>query len=368
MEELPRIEKLRLKTYVCYGVKFWNRKTVTSIFGGKAPVVFSGNIQSAITTAKKRNAELLCWASLNNDEVLSLTDKAQIPLLNIEDGFIRSVGLGAGLARGGALSLDDQGIYYSAAKASRLEVLLNTYCLSPLEVTRAKGMVELLRSTKLTKYNWDRRTNPIRIEESKRQVILVAGQVSDDQGVIQSISGLPKGSRAKNINEALLRAVRNDFPDAFIVYKPHPDVQAGLRKGQIREQVCSDLCDSVVSSGSVVDHFKKVDRVATFSSLTGFEALIRGVSVTTYGLPFYSGWGLTNDRVSIARRQKKRELHELVYICLAKYMYCIDINSLRETTPELLIQSLAQQKQSRIHRLTTSWTQHISWAGRRAGL
>ena len=36
-----------------------------------------------------------------------------------------------------------------------------------------------------------------------------------------------------------------------------------------------------------------VDEVHTLTSLTGFEALLRGIEVHAYGGPFYAGWGLT---------------------------------------------------------------------------
>jgi capsular polysaccharide export protein len=35
----------------------------------------------------------------------------------------------------------------------------------------------------------------------------------------------------------------------------------------------------------------QVNEVWTMTSLLGFEALIRGKSVTCLGLPFYCGWG-----------------------------------------------------------------------------
>ena len=37
------------------------------------------------------------------------------------------------------------------------------------------------------------------------------------------------------------------------------------------------------------------------TSLTGFDALLRGKRVVTYGQPFYAGWGLTEDRCGVAR-------------------------------------------------------------------
>ena len=55
-------------------------------------------------------------------------------------------------------------------------------------------------------------------------VVLVPGQVESDASIV-------RGCSAVRTNLALLQAVRADRPDAWIVYKPHPDVLAGLRSG-----------------------------------------------------------------------------------------------------------------------------------------
>ena len=62
-----------------------------------------------------------------------------------------------------------------------------------------------------------------------------------------------------------------------------------------------------------------------FTSLGGFEALIRGISVITYGLPFYSGWGLTEDKLNnhiwAKRRKRRLTIEELTFISLIKYPF-----------------------------------------------
>jgi capsular polysaccharide export protein len=61
------------------------------------------------------------------------------------------------------------------------------------------------------------------------------------------------------------------------------------------------------------------DTVHTMTSLVGFEALLRELTVKTYGLPFYAGWGLTQDSAQCARRTRSLTLEELVYGCLELY-------------------------------------------------
>lgn len=58
----------------------------------------------------------------------------------------------------------------------------------------------------------------------------------------------------------------------------------------------------------------------TITSLTGFEALLRGRDVTTYGAPFYAVWGLTTDLGKTpARRQRPITVEELVHRTLINY-------------------------------------------------
>lgn len=52
----------------------------------------------------------------------------------------------------------------------------------------------------------------------------------------------------------------------------------------------------------------------------GFEALLRGLPVTTLGAPFYAGWGLTRDLGPVpARRTARPSLAALVHACLIAY-------------------------------------------------
>ena len=62
------------------------------------------------------------------------------------------------------------------------------------------------------------------------------------------------------------------------------------------------------------------DRLVTLTSLSGFEALMRGKAVTTYGRPFYAGWGLTDDRTGpFERRGRKVSLEALMHATLIDY-------------------------------------------------
>jgi capsular polysaccharide export protein len=80
------------------------------------------------------------------------------------------------------------------------------------------------------------------------------------------------------------------------------------------------------------------------TSLTGFEALLRGKRVVCYGLPFYAGWGLTQDVLTCERRQRKLSLEELVIGALIKYPTYCDPKTGHLIDVETAIELLAQQK------------------------
>ncbi|MEX5433779.1 hypothetical protein WCD93_31650, partial [Klebsiella michiganensis] len=86
--------------------------------------------------------------------------------------------------------------------------------------------------------------------------------------------------------------------------------------------------------------------VHVLTSQSGFEALLRGVPVTTYGQPFYAGWGLTEDRdldpQVQARRSRRLTLDELVAGTLLLYPTYVSRITNRFTTAEQTLYELQQ--------------------------
>jgi capsular polysaccharide export protein len=100
---------------------------------------------------------------------------------------------------------------------------------------------------------------------------------------------------------------RAERPGADLLVRPHPDVVAGYRRGHFGAAVeGARLVGDDVDTHAVLD---VCDEVWTVSSQIGFEALMRGIPVTTFGMPFYAGWGLTDDRAegaaAVAARQRR---------------------------------------------------------------
>ena len=280
-------------------------------------------------------------AQLADDEQVLVWGSRYPELANpirVEDGFIRSRGLGSNLCRPSSLSIDPVGIYFDSRRPSGLEQLLNQQPLSEQELERGAALVDLLRQHGVSKYN----VGTVQLftpPGDGRALVLVVGQVDGDASILT-------GSPVIRSNEQLLWAVRAARPDAHILFKPHPDVVAGNRAGAISAECLARCVDSQVLDLGLTSLYPHVDELHTMTSLSGFEALVQGGKVTTWGQPFYSGWGLTEDIHPAERRQRTLPLAALVYLTLVAYPRYIDWQSGLWMSPEQLIRQLAVQGNS----------------------
>lgn len=267
---------------------------------------------------------------------VEVNDNAPVNIIRVEDGFIRSVGLGAGLTPPLSWVFDPVGIYFDATGPSLLERLIAETEFTDGMRERAAALRERIVAAGVTKYNtgdaaWTR-------PDTDKRVILVPGQVETD-------ASIRFGSPEIKSNIDLLRAVRENAPDACIVYKPHPDVVAGLRLAGKDEDAAKRYCDEIVTDAPTGQMLGSVDAVHTMTSLMGFEALMRGIPVTCYGAPFYAGWGLTTDVCAQAARRKKRvSLDEMVYAALVLYPEYRDPETGRPATPEDAVEHITRWK------------------------
>ncbi|VFN01544.1 MAG: capsular polysaccharide export protein [Candidatus Kentron sp. G] len=250
-----------------------------------------------------------------------------LPYVALEDGFLRSFGTGD---RFPPLSLvvDDRGIYYDSTRPCALEDLLNSDAdlLTGIAagVARARG---LILSHKLSKYNHapllgngDRKHAVLENGAPGRRRVLVVDQTAGDRSVLLG------GANAATFS-AMLTAARAENPDATVYVKTHPEVTA-RRKGGYLTRVPEDARGgrrAVVLRGLInpLDLMERMDRVYVVSSTLGFEALLMGKPVTCFGLPWYAGWGVTDDRQRCPRRARRRSVEELfaaAYFHYARYL------------------------------------------------
>lgn len=276
--------------HLALGFRLWKRPAINRFFGAAKGVRFTQKPQPDVT---------LVWASQAD----------QAPnAARVEDGFLRSKGLGAALVPPLSLVCDDLGIYFDPRHESRLERHLNQP-ITPMMKDRAMDLVRQINAQRITKYNLTGSAPDLPAGHR----ILVPGQVEDD-------ASIRFGAGQENTNLALLQRVRRENPQAILIYKPHPDVEAGLRKGSVPKLELARLADVVARQSSAADLLDLVDEVWTMTSTLGFEALLRKIPVTTLGAPFYAGWGLTRDLGDVPkRRQHRLDLATLAYGCLIAY-------------------------------------------------
>ena len=279
------------------------------------------------------------------------------PVIRVEDGFLRSVGLGADLIRPVSWVQDDVGIYYDATRPSRLEQILAETDFSEPLLTRAAALREAICAAGITKYSLSAPAQGSRGHSSAatpqpptwqrpvgaQRVLLVVGQVETDASIRYGASTIRR-------NMDLLHVVREAHPDDYVLYKPHPDVLAGLRASGEGERQALQRCDEVIGNVSLEQLFPLVDEVHILTSLAGFEALLRRKPVVTYGQPFFAGWGLTDDRGLIPdvarRRHRSLTLDQLVAGALILYPTYVSRVTRRFTTPERVLQELIEWRQT----------------------
>lgn len=329
--------------YVATGMRLWKRPHLRQFFGASKGVSFDDRPTRAVATACKRNAPLLGWAGKVPPDAEQAASRAQVSLLHVEDGFLRSRGLGAELVPPMSLVRDDLGIYYDPSRESRLERLIAASAnLPPDATTRAERLRERLCDAALSKYNTGQTALPD-LPEGRR--VLVPGQVEDD-------ASIQTGCPDICTNLGLLQAARAANPDAVLIYKPHPDVEAGLREGAIPKKEATALADIIATETNPITLIDAVEEVWTLTSLLGFEALLRGRKVTCLGSPFYAGWGLTQDLgPPLARRTARPGLEGLIHASLIDYPRYFDPVTRLACPVEVIVERLEAGISPRPNRL-----------------
>ncbi|MCD1626548.1 capsular polysaccharide biosynthesis protein [Seohaeicola saemankumensis] len=302
------------------GMRLWKRGAVNGFYGGVKPVLFREGLP-------KHGRRAMVWASKVGD--------APQGTVRIEDGFLRSRGLGADLVAPLSLVCDDLGIYYDPRGPSRLERMIAARAnMRPDQSRRAQDLMAALVAQGVSKYNLGQAAPDIAAQAAGRPVILVPGQVEDDASILA-------GAGEIRTNRALLETARADHPEAFLIYKPHPDVEAGLRPGLLPD--ADRLADLVATQTDPAALLGQIDTVWTMTSLLGFEALIRGRRVVTLGAPFYAGWCLTEHRgPAMPRRGQRVSLEGLVHAALIDYPRYRDPVSGLPCPAEVAVERLAQ--------------------------
>jgi capsular polysaccharide export protein len=324
------------------GMAWWKRTEIRRfLWSPQRPLHIVRSPARALATAARAGGALAIWPSRVSPALVDDARAEGVPLVRVEDGFVRSVGLGVDLVPPSSVVVDASGIHFDPSGPSDLESILSAAEFTPRLLERARVLREAIVAAGISKYAAQTgATSPIFERQSDRRLVLVPGQVEDDMSVLAGGGGLTS-------NLELLRRVRALAPDSEIWFRPHPDVDAGHRKGAVPDAEVLAHADRIVRGGGMASLLDVVDAVHVLTSLTGFEALMRGREVTCHGMPFYAGWGLTRDlglTLDLAvskRRGRVLSLDALVAGVLIIYPRYIDPVTGLPCPPEVLVGRMA---------------------------
>jgi capsular polysaccharide export protein len=316
-----------------FGIAGWKRPTVD-------PMLWDGSDVPRRSTefipSSGGSSVVAVWKSRTSATLLNRISEAGLPVAEIEDGMIRGRGLGANCVPPLSIVVDFTGIYFDPTQTSDLERILQTADMDEALLDRAARLKRMILDGGISKYDAGSREE-LKSESGHR--ILVMGQVEDDRSVLNGGPG--------QTNLGLLMRARQLEPDARLIYRPHPDVDAGHRRGHIPDHRALRFADEIERGRSITSLIDSVDGVHCITSLGGFEALLRGKQVTTHGVPFYAGWGLTIDLGPIpSRRTRRRSLDELVAATLILYPTYLDPVTRLPCPPEVLVSRIANNEAS----------------------
>lgn len=232
--------------------------------------------------------------------------------------------------------VDDMTFYFDSVACSRVEQFLNSeaFVLGDDERRHCADLIQTIVTNKLSKYNFQPLDRPecLNVEGSK---VLVVDQTFADASVW-------RGHGDAATFERMLDDALKENPEATIFIKTHPD-----RHLQARQCYYSKLplegTTRIVEIDVPVNPYtilNEMDAVYVCTSQLGFEALLAGKKVKTYGIPIYSGWGLTEDMVSCERRTRSRSLEEVFHALYVLFSINIDPYSLKQCPLEQYLASL----------------------------
>lgn len=239
--------------------------------------------------------------------------KSGKPLVTLEYGFISSLDIALKGSRQHSIILSKGPAYYDSTQPTYGEAHLNSpaYSLSPEQQARARNTIDKIVDRRVTKYN---HAPDLDLGEplstSSRPRILLVDQRYGDASVRK---GLADDETFERMLDFALAQRGHD-----ILVKLHPDAIGGGKGSYFAKLLTSRSVDKrVIRIDFDVNPyalFGVVSQVCVASSQLGFEALMAGKEVHCFGVPFYAGWGLTEDHVDVQRRERTRTLEEVFHL------------------------------------------------------
>ena len=254
-------------------------------------------------------------------KAMKYASKHNLPYYALEDGFVKSLSQGRWKEQEIIFSLiiDRQGIYYNSAAPSELEsIICDTVNSENFEQYSSQGakLISLITSNNIVKFNVRSSTSEngssIKIIAKDSSVLLIDQTFGDSSVVLGNAS-------KESFDQMLSDAISKYGPDNVFV-KIHPNVINRKAKGYFSlhrlRQSKVHIISSDVNTAQLLKIFKNVYVV---TSGTGYEALMAGCHVTCYGEPFYSGYGLTEDKKTSTQIRRIKKLNRPLTIKLLAY-------------------------------------------------
>lgn len=257
-----------------------------------------------------------------NEALASYAFKLGLPVLVAENGFLRGVHFFTWKTKDdpftdGYSFIIDTTQYYDATSPNSVEDDLNSYEVTEDQKHQASETISKIVSLKLSKYNDQPRRDLGYLCANKRPKVLVIDQAFSDLSII-------KGYATEGTFRRMLDSALAENPDADVIIKTHPEGNAGQRIGYYGSSYDDKRIIVFNQPVNPYDLLNICDKVYVCSSQMGFEALMAGKEVHTFGMPVYAGWGLTKDALVLKRRHRTLTLEEFFYIFYIRHTIYVD--------------------------------------------
>ena len=271
------------------------------------------------------------WGRKSGALAARLARKRGKSLLLMEDGFLRSFTRDEPSM---SVNLDDIGIYYDASGPSRLEELIKQP-LTEEQILRIQAVLASWREHELSKYN----AGCEYAGNLPDKYVLVVDQVKNDASV-------RFGMADEGSFHAMLELAIKENPESDIIVKIHPDIYTKSKYGHFDVSLLKKMPKVIVIAETCLPTklIKRAEKVYTVTSQVGFEALIWGKPVCCMGMPFYAGWGLTDDKAPAPKRRRKVTLEQLAFAALLSYPRYVHPLRNEICDIEMIIEILASRK------------------------
>ena len=317
--EIERSHEIKKPTAILIGFSDWKTWMIEAlpeynvVFLGYSPRV---SISLLNTIPKFYQPTVFCWSYKFPEELRRICHLNAIQLVFVEDGFIRGSGLGIEKTKPMSLVFDKQAMHFDYRRNSDLDDLLNSHSFDEEDSNTSKVFRDVFASG-VTKYIRADSGNDLKSEYvlGDQHVVLVLGQVEDDLSIQYGADRFYSGND-------LVRIAALENPGSRILYRPHPEAIARRKKHYSNPKDVENLCEIIGPRWSLKETIEVSDRVYTVTSFAGFEAVLMGKDVDLFGLPFYGGWGFTNDRHKIdvtLKRKRKLTPDQVLSVAIGRY-------------------------------------------------